>query len=111
DATPRSPVPYTTLFRSGLAYTINTQGIPPFVINRWGEDALENCASVSWDTTPPKDLNAEANSLVTSATAVKALTEALGAHGETVDVKELCSRFGIPLKQREMPRLELVEAA
>lgn len=95
----------------GLAYTINTQGIPPFVINRWGEDALENCASVSWDTTPPKDLNAEANSLVTSATAIKALTEALGAHGETVDVKELCSRFGIPLKQREMPRLELVEAA
>lgn len=95
----------------GLAYTINTQGIPPFVINRWGEDALENCASVSWDTTPPKDLNAEANSLVTSATAIKALTEALGAHGETVDVNELCSRFGIPLKQRERPRLKLVEAA
>lgn len=102
----------------GLAYTINTQGIPPWVVARWGEDALDGCASVEWDVTPPKDRQAEATALVQVGNAIKMLTEALGEHGENVDVKQLCTRFGVPLAAAEeaaandtKPRLELVREA
>src|SRR6185503_11132817 len=39
----------------GLAYTLNTQGIPPWVVERFGEDRLAGSAVVEWDVTPPKD--------------------------------------------------------
>lgn len=81
-----------------LAFTINTQGIPPFVLARWGEEALENSACVEWDVTPPKDRAAEANSMVATSQAIGQLTEVLAAHGRELDVDAVCSRFGIPVK-------------
>lgn len=80
----------------GLAHTINTQGIPPFVMSRWGESALSRCPVVEWDVTPPKDRNAEANALVQVATAIKALTSALSPHGIALDTESLLTRFNVP---------------
>jgi hypothetical protein len=51
---------------------------------------------MEWDTTPPKDLNATAASLVTAASAIKTLTEALAAHNVQLDVAELCAQLGVP---------------
>jgi hypothetical protein len=81
----------------GLAYTINTQGIPAFVLQRFGPGALERSTVVEWDVTPPKDRNAEALSLVTTAQAIDQLTVALRAYGRELDVAAMCARFGIPI--------------
>jgi len=96
-----------------LAYTLNTQVIPPFVLTRWGEDALANPVVVEWDVTPPKDRNSEATSLVSAANAIKLLSESLAASGRQVDVDALCARFGVPLMQQAegAPKLELVRGA
>lgn len=82
----------------GLAYTINTQGIPTFVLLRVSvEQAMSRLCVIEWDVTPPKDRNAEAQSMVTAANAIKTLTEALGVYNMQLDVAALCSRFGIPI--------------
>jgi uncharacterized protein DUF935 len=82
----------------GLAYTLNTQGIPVFVINRFGEDALDESALVEWDVTPAKDLKAAADALQGIGTAILGLTEALAPYGKKVNVSELCQRFGVPIE-------------
>jgi hypothetical protein len=80
-----------------LAYTINTQGIPSFVLARWGEPMLAKSAVMEWDVTPPKDRSAEAQSLVTVAQAITQLREALAPYGRDVDVSALAARFGVPV--------------
>lgn len=83
----------------GLSYTINTQGLPVFVALRFGEDAvLEKLCVYEYDVTPPKDRNSEAQSLSTTATAIKLLTEALVQHGQVPDVRALAVRFAIPIQ-------------
>lgn len=81
----------------GLAYTLNTQCIPAFVLNRYGEDALTRCPVMSWDVTPPRDMKAEAEAMNTAGMALKMLTEALEPHGVLVDAAAFCSKFGIPV--------------
>lgn len=81
-----------------LAYTINTQGLPIWIVTRFGEDALEDGAAVEWDVTPPKDRNSEASALVTTANAVTLLTEALERHGLEPDIEKICDRFGVPVR-------------
>jgi hypothetical protein len=87
----------------GLAYTVNTQIIPGFVVRRWGEEALSRCACVEWDVVPPKDRNSEATSLVTAANAVKLLTEAFAAYGVPIDVAQVADRFAVPIKRDVTP--------
>lgn len=85
---------------SELAHTVNTQGIPPWVITRYGEAALRTSPCVGWDVTPPRDRNLEAQALVTTANAVKGLLEALAAAPEQrrqLDIGEIASRFGVPI--------------
>lgn len=106
-----------------LAHTVNTQGIPPWVIRTFGEDRLAECPTVEWDVTPPKDRSAEATAFVQFANAVKLLTEALAPHtaelGRGLDVAAMCTRFGVPLKVveaaneqgAEKPQLALVREA
>jgi hypothetical protein len=84
-----------------LAYTVNTQILPQYVVAHFGEDALANGATIEWDVAPPKDKTAEATSLTSAAGAIKALTEALAPSGRTVDVDALCTRFGVPLVRAE----------
>lgn len=99
-----------------LAYTINTQGIPPWIVKRWGIDALADSAVVEWDVTPPKDRTAEGAALQTVGTAIKTLNEGMAAAGYEVDVPRLADKFAIPIKKltagpglaSAKPRLELV---
>ncbi len=81
----------------GLAFTINTQGLPVWIVERFGEDALEDGCVVEWDVTPPKDRNAEASALVTIAQAIKQLAEATAGHDQQLDVGALLTRFGVPM--------------
>ncbi len=81
-----------------LALTVNTQVLPAFIVNRWGEDRLTPGAYVSWDVTPPKDRNGDATALVTTANALQMLTDALSRHGKDPDIDALCARFGVPLR-------------
>jgi hypothetical protein len=80
-----------------LSHTVNTQVLPAYVYYAHGEQALLTRSVVmEWDTTPPKDLNATANSLVAAASAIKTLTEALAVHNVQLDVAELCAQLGVP---------------
>lgn len=81
----------------GLAYTVNTQVIPPYVLERWGIAGLQVGAQVGWDVTPPKDRSQEANSLVAIASAIKGLDEALAAHAQKLDVAAVCAKYGVPV--------------
>jgi hypothetical protein len=93
-----------------LAHTINTQGIPAFVAQVFDPDevATKVCV-VQWDVTPPKDRNAEATALVTTATAITQLGTALDEHDKELDVEAMCDRFGVPTQP---PKPEVgVEAA
>jgi len=80
-----------------LAYTINTQGIPQWVVKRFGIEALDESAIVSWDVEPPKDLKSAADAMLGFANALKALTEAMAPYGGVTpdEVRKLAFRFGI----------------
>lgn len=79
-----------------LAHCINTQGIPVYIVSRWGEDALlTRRAIVVWDVAPPQDRNAEATALISCANAIERLTKALAPHGEEPDVLAICQQFGV----------------
>jgi hypothetical protein len=105
----------------GLAYTLNTQGIPPFIAEMWGPDALMRLSAVvEWDVTPPQDQTAQATALTQASTAITTLTEALRAHGRELDIDTLTARFGIPVRgdldgdgvpEAVGPTLSLVEDA
>lgn len=83
-----------------LAYTINTQGIPPWVVRRWGIEALDGRVIVEWDTKQPKDLNAEAAALLAVANAISALRREALKDGRVLDTNELYNRFSVPLEMR-----------
>lgn len=80
----------------GLAHTINTQGLPQWVIDTFGEKALTPGASVEWDVAPPQDRRAEADALQVTAQAMASLTQSLATHGLRLDAKALAIGFGVP---------------
>lgn len=84
-----------------LAYTINTQVIPQWVVKRFGIEALEDSAVVEWNVKPPKDLKAEADSSLAAANALTAWTTALGVFGIKPDVAAFCTQFGMVLEGDE----------
>lgn len=80
-----------------LAYTINTQVLPAFIAQRFGLDAVrDGGVSVEWDTSLPKDLKAEAESLKASAEAIEKLSAVLSAFDMNVDAALIADKFGIP---------------
>lgn len=90
-----------------LAYTINTQGIPQWVVyrtvngeqlTRFGVQALSVMPVWEPTTRAPKDLQAQGQALVTSAQGVKAWIEVLAPEGKQVDVAELATEYGVPIK-------------
>lgn len=99
----------------GLAYTINTQGIPAYVASVFGENRLKDSPSMSWDTTPPKDHMSSANALSLAGQAMTTVRAALKEDGIKLDTRALCSQFGIPLveesKDMKNPPLRLVGEA
>lgn len=90
-----------------IAYTVNTQCLPQFIMTRYGEAQFEERAVVvEYDVTPPKDRNSEAQSMIAVGTAITTLNEALTSAGLTLDVKTLCERFAIPVAQTDVAQLE-----
>lgn len=98
----------------GLAFTLNTQALPPWVVSRWGIEALEDGALVEWDVRPPSDMKAEAESYQATAKAIVDLGAALAPYGRDVDVDELASRGGVPAVASRVAaptvRVELADA-
>lgn len=96
-----------------LAYTINTQILPSYVLSRFGESYLEdNLPIVTYDSAKPGDKTREASVLVTAAQGITQLTEALKVHGRSLNVEALCAQYSIPLRGPvgdEKPLLSLVE--
>ena len=80
-----------------LAYTINTQGLPPWVVTKYGVDAIETRALVEWDVEPAKDRLAEAKSLIAVANAIGLLRQNLQPYGRDVDVVSIATRYGVPI--------------
>lgn len=87
----------------GLAYTLNTQGIPPFVLARWPEEELARTALVEWDITPPEDRTKEAAAAVSAGQAIAGLTTALATTDEELDVKAFTKKLAIPTRKRTQP--------
>jgi len=83
----------------GLAYTVNTQGLPAYVAARFGEDRLAQCPAVTWDTTPPKDLTATASALSAAGQAITAVRSALADDDLKLDTRAMCSQYGIPIAE------------
>jgi hypothetical protein len=88
----------------GLGYTISTQGIPPYVVDRWGEEGLQDCAAVEWDVTPPADLLVEAESLGAAAESMGKAREELSNYTDRrtgkplqLDVMTVAARFAMPI--------------
>jgi hypothetical protein len=81
----------------GLAYTLNTQGIPPWVVERWGEAGLEQSGLVEWDITEPSDHTQESAAMGQAATAITTLRAALEGTGVELDVPAFAVRFAIPV--------------
>lgn len=83
-----------------LCHVINTQGLPYFIANRWGDGALENAIAIEYDTSPPQDKKVQADTFVSLGTGLKALAEGLALHKRTLNVDEIAARFGIPLNEQ-----------
>jgi phage gp29-like protein len=81
----------------GLAYTLNTQGLPAYVAAVFGEDRLDECPVVTWDTTPPKDQAAAANALMAAGNAIDAVRKALADGGFELDVRATAEQFGLKI--------------
>ena len=81
-----------------LAYTINTQGLPPFIVSKWGESYLEAPCIVEYDVARSDDKERESRMLTQVGGAIKALDECLAPHGKSVDVAEMTVRFGVPTR-------------
>lgn len=82
-----------------LAYTINTQGLPPWVFARGGEEALQESVLVSWDVTPPEDRKALADAYRTFGFAVREIAPQLATYDLELDVRKVADRFGMPVRE------------
>lgn len=78
-----------------LSYTINTQGLPAFIVRRWGLKALEKATILEWDTGTPSDKEKETRVLGQAAQAIEALTKSLKPYKKIVDINEMTTRFGV----------------
>lgn len=87
-----------------LAYTINTQGIPMFLAQRYGIDAIQNrFTAVEWNTATPVELKAEADTMMSLASGLEKLAAVLETMGKSqdLDVDTLLTRFAIPMRSAE----------
>lgn len=83
---------------NAICSTLNSQALPAVVYDVCGP--AETCC-VEWDTTPPADVKAAADSLSACADAIDRLDVVLKPRGLTLDVGGLCARFSVPLLSPE----------
>lgn len=75
-----------------LAYTVNTQILPGYVFDQFGEAAVDEGTSVAWDVDTPKDQAQTAAMLTSLAGAIAALAPLY----PDLNLAELATRFGLP---------------
>jgi hypothetical protein len=82
-----------------LSYTINTQGLPQYIAaNFGGPDAIsERWVNVEWDTSTPKQLKDEAQTLLTLAQGVAQMAVSLQGTDRRLNLDELATRYGLPI--------------
>lgn len=80
-----------------LAYTVNTQILPPWVANRYGVAALPRGPLARWDTSKPKDRKQVADGLLALGNALNALDDALERHDREIKIDTIAEDFGLPL--------------
>jgi hypothetical protein len=81
-----------------LAYTVNTQIIPPWVASRYGINAIPKAPLLKWDTAKPKDRKQVADGWFALANAIEKLIPALAqASGRTFNFDQLFEDFGLPM--------------
>jgi hypothetical protein len=88
-----------------LAYTVNTQILPAYIYDHFGDAAVDAGTGVEWDTAQPKDLETGARTLATLAGA----TESLKEQYPNLDTEELATRYSVPQLGARRPVLELVD--
>jgi hypothetical protein len=81
---------------TGLQNTLDTQGIPPWVNDEYGAEALKDSPRIEWETDPPKDRRAAADALQVTGQAIGSINEQLAQYGRRIDAREMEIRFGIP---------------
>lgn len=85
---------------AALAYTVNTQILPSYIANTWGDARIETQATiVEWDTATPRDKEQESRTLSQAADLIDKLTKALRPYDLKIDIDEVATRFGIPTKE------------
>jgi Protein of unknown function (DUF935) len=77
-----------------LAGCLNAQALPAVVHDLCGEN---EALCIEWDTRPPADVAAQAESLEKCADAIERLDQVLTPLGHRVDVPSLCARFAVPI--------------
>lgn len=81
-----------------VEHTLNTQGIPIFINDMFGADALNENCTVHYDTTPPKDKKVEADAQRTAADAAKSWDEIARTRGKAIDLVMYAAAHGVPLR-------------
>ena len=81
-----------------LSFTVNTQILPQFVVQRHGVNAIREMACVDYDATRPGDLAKEAAALQAASTTLQSLREVLADTGLELDVDAYVTKFGIPIR-------------
>lgn len=82
----------------GLAYCLNTQGVPPVMVSILGEKALYETAAVEYDVTPPKDKAALADAMTRTGEAITKIDSALSQHGLMLDIEHIIDQIGLRVK-------------
>jgi hypothetical protein len=89
-----------------LAYTINTQVLPYWLGTTWGVEAIDTGAIVEWDVRRAKENKDEAQGFQAIGQALQSLTEVLGAQGYELDMRELMTRYEIPIREAPVKPIE-----
>jgi hypothetical protein len=91
---------YNRIESDGIALsdTISTQGIEPIVWRYLGSAYRRPATRVVWDTRPPADMTAAANTFVAAASAIKQLRDVMATEGIPLDTRALLAEFNVPVR-------------
>jgi hypothetical protein len=96
---------------NALAATLNTQCIPVWASERFGDAAANLGTLVEWDVTPPADLTKEASALNQMAIASTAMNALLAPQGKTVDIEDVARRYGVKIADLPKPEATPLDRA
>lgn len=81
-----------------LAYTLNTQVLPQYIAMNYGAAAVTKRATiVEWDTSTPKELKDQAQTVKELADGMTMLQALLSGSNRSLNIDEMCTRFNVPL--------------